>query len=256
MRLPAGGPELLLSSCADPVRHTILNARASSTRLQYDNRWKLFSDWCKGRSENPEHCSVPTILEFLQFLLDKGRSPSTLKVYVAAISSRHARVNNGTVGSHSLVSLFLRGAQRLHPPRAPRTPSWDLPLVLEALCMPPFEPLAQAELRWVSCKTAFLLAITSAKCVSELHALSVGDSCLRWNSDGSGITLWPNTAFLPNVLSHSHLNHPIRLARFNPPPGEGGQTGTVVPSEGPESLYHNYRVHSAVRTALPLLWWP
>ena len=108
----------------------------------------------------------------------------------------------------------------MHPPRAPRAPAWDLTMVLDALCMPPFEPLAQAELKWLSCKTAFLLAITSAKRVSELHALSVSDSCLRWNSDGSGVTLWPNIAFLPKVLANSHLNQPIRLARFNPPPGE------------------------------------
>ena len=101
-------------------------------------------------------CSVPIVLDFLQFLLDKGRSHSTLKVYVAAISCGHVRIDNATVGRHSLVSLFLKGAQRLHPPRATRAPVWDLPLVLDALRRPPFEPLAQAELKWVTCKTAFL----------------------------------------------------------------------------------------------------
>lgn len=220
MRLADRGPEpgLLLSS---PVRHTLLSARAPSTRLQYDNRWKLFSDWCRDLAEDPVHCSIPVILDFLQSLLGKGRSPSTLKVYVAAISCRHVRVDHRTVGSHHLVSLFLRGARRLHPPRAPRAPTWDLSLVLDALCRPPFEPIAQAELKWLSCKTSFLLAITSAKRVSELHALSVSESCLRWNADGSGVTMWPNVAFLPKVLSHAHLNQPIRLARFDPPPGEG-----------------------------------
>ncbi|KAG7255920.1 hypothetical protein CRUP_022228 [Coryphaenoides rupestris] len=43
----------------------------------------------------------------------------TLKVYVSAISAEHARVENHTVGSHRLVSLFLKGALRLRPPRAP-----------------------------------------------------------------------------------------------------------------------------------------
>ena len=124
------------------------------------------------------------------------------------------------MGSHRLVSLFLRGAQRLHPPRAPRAPAWDLNLILDALCRAPFEPLSRAELKWLSYKTAFLLAITSAKRVGELHALSTSDSCLRWNPDGSGVTLWPNTAFLPKVLSTAHLNQPIRLAQFNPPLGE------------------------------------
>lgn len=120
-----------------------------------------------------------------------------------------------------MVSLFLRGARRLCPPMVPRAPVWDLPLVLEALCRPPFEPLAQADLRWLSCKTAFLLAIVSAKRVGELHAFSVSPSCLRWSPDGSGVTLWPNPAFIPKILS-SHCNEPLRLARFKPPPGEGG----------------------------------
>ncbi|XP_035991606.1 uncharacterized protein LOC118562836 [Fundulus heteroclitus] len=48
-------------------------------------------------------------------------------------------------------------ALRLRPLPAPRVPDWDLPLV------PPLEPLAQADLKWLSCKTAFLLAIVSAK---------------------------------------------------------------------------------------------
>ncbi|XP_073671778.1 uncharacterized protein [Paramisgurnus dabryanus] len=218
--LVTAGPDPLLTECSDGVCNTILNARAPSTRAQYENRWQLFTTWCSDRDVDPVHCSVPKILEFLQSLLDGGRSPATLRVYVAAISSRHARVDNDTVGCHRLVSLFLKGAWRLRPPRAQRAPAWDLHLVLDSLCSPPFEPLAQAELKWVSIKTAFLLAITSAKRVGELHALSVSNSCLRWNSDGSGVTLWPNTAFLPKVLSSSNLNQPIHLAQFTPPEGE------------------------------------
>ncbi|KAK0147854.1 hypothetical protein N1851_012468 [Merluccius polli] len=180
------------------------------------------------RGEDPVHCAIPKVLEFLQSLLDGGRSPATLRVYVAAISSRHARVDGNTVGCHRLVSLFLKGALRLRPPQAQRAPAWDLPLVLDALCLPPFEPLAQAELKWVSAKTAFLLAITSARRVGELHALSVSESCLRWNSDGSGVTLWPNAAFLPKVLSPSNLNRPIHLAQFTPPAGEE-KSGLLCP---------------------------
>ena len=120
--LAARGPDPLLSECIEPVRRTILNARAGSTRRQYENRWKLFSDWCMGQNEDPVHCSVPTILEFLQSLLDGGRSPSTLKVYVAAMSVEHARVDNQTVGSHRLVSLFLKGSSEAAPPDRPKGP--------------------------------------------------------------------------------------------------------------------------------------
>lgn len=222
MGLAAEGSEQLLTGISDSVRQTIVNARALSTRQVYGNRWRLFSQWCIDRGKDPASCSVSTILDFLQSLLDKGRMPATLKVYVAAISCRHSRVDNVTVGSHPLVSLFLRGARRLRPPIIPRAPAWDLPLVLSALCQPPYEPLVQADLRWVSLKTAFLLAITSARRVSELHALSVSASCLQWNPDGSGVTLWPNTAFLPKVLSRFHCNQPIHLVQFDPPPGDGG----------------------------------
>ena len=93
------------------------------------------------------------------------------------------RTDRITVGSHRLISLFFRGALRLRLPSTPKAPAWDLPLVLDALCLPPFEPLSQEELRWLSVKTKFLLAITSPKRVGEIHILSVSGSGLRWNSE-------------------------------------------------------------------------
>ncbi len=190
------GLDSLLNLCDQAVVQTIISARASSTRLLYANRWKLFSVWCGSQNVDPEHCSVPVLLKYLQTLLDKGLSASTIKLYVAAISARHAFVDGRSVGSHALVGRFLKGALRLRPPHTVRVPSWDLPVVLEALCSPPFEPLEHADLKWLSCKTAFLLAVTSAKWVGELHALSVASECLRWNPDGLG----PNPSFLPKRL--------------------------------------------------------
>ncbi|XP_077367945.1 uncharacterized protein LOC144013224 [Festucalex cinctus] len=220
--LATEGPQPLLTGCTESVTRTILNARAPSTRLQYANRWKLFVAWCGERGVDPVSCSIPTILDFLQSLLDKGRSQSTLKVYVAAISARHVGADGCSVGRHELVSLFLRGALRLRPRPAPRVPAWDLQLVLDGLCRPPFEPLAGADLLWVSRKTALLLAVASAKRVSDLHALSVSPECLRWHPDGAGVTLWPNTAFIPKVLSGSRSNQPLRLKRYVPTPADGG----------------------------------
>ncbi len=50
----------------------------------------------------------------------------------------------------------------------------------------------QGDLKWISWKTAFNLAITSAKRVGELHTLSVSESYMCWNADKSVVTLWPN----------------------------------------------------------------
>lgn len=107
--LAIGSQDPLLASCDQSVIHTVLNSRAPSTRLLYANRWKIFSQWCRTNGEVPESCLVAIILHFLQSLMDKGRCSSTLKVYAPVLSAGHVRVYNQTVGSHYLVSQFLKG---------------------------------------------------------------------------------------------------------------------------------------------------
>ena len=178
------GSKPLLGACNPTVVQTIQCSRAPSTNALYANRWKLFVSWCQARHQEPTRCPIPVILDFLQSHLDDGLAPSTIKVYIATISARHNRVDGVTVGSNSLVSRFLKGAQRLRPPqRSPRA-SWDLPVFLQVLGKPPFEPLGRSELKWLSMKTAFLLAMASAKRVGELHALSISRECLHWSPDG------------------------------------------------------------------------
>lgn len=61
----------------------------------------------------------------------------------------------------------------MRPVIKPSVPSWDLVLVLEALCEPPFEPIKSVDMKFLSYKSALLLALTDAKQVGDLHALSV-----------------------------------------------------------------------------------
>ncbi|KAK0138999.1 hypothetical protein N1851_024478 [Merluccius polli] len=154
--------------------------------------------------------------------LDAGLAASTIKVYVAAISAQHNRVDGVTVGSHTLVTRFLKGAQRLRPPLRNPVPRWDLPLVLGALSRPPFEPLQDLGLDVLSMKTAFLLAIASARRVSELHALSVHGECLIWHPRDTGVTLRPNPSFLSKTFSTAFVNQPLTLAAFSPSSQEMG----------------------------------
>ena len=73
-------------------------------------------------------------------------------------------------------------------------PSWDLAAVLEALKEGPFEPIRKAELKWVTLKTVFLVALASGKRRSELHALRF-DSFSR-TEDWSSVTLRPDPGFV------------------------------------------------------------
>ena len=67
--------------------------------------------------------------------------------------------------------LFRRFARDAPAPEL-RPPAWDLSLVLRSLTQAPYEPLKEAEERFVAHKTLFLLALASAKRIGELHALS------------------------------------------------------------------------------------
>ena len=58
----------------------------------------------------------------------------------------------------------------------------------------PFEPLSTCDMKYLTWKTVFLLALATASRVSELHALSVNENNLR--VDNSGIRLLPNLQFL------------------------------------------------------------
>ncbi len=120
---------------------------------------------------------VRSELSFLQQGLERRLYPSTIKVYVAAISAHHNTVEGRSVGKHDLVVRFLRGARRLNPPRPPSLPSWDLALVPRALQTAPFEPLQSVELKFLSMKTLLLTALASIKRVGDLQAFSDDESC-------------------------------------------------------------------------------
>ncbi|KAL0148294.1 hypothetical protein M9458_056440, partial [Cirrhinus mrigala] len=102
------------------------------------------------RREDPQRCSVGVVLSFLQENLEWRLSPSTLKVYVAAIAAYHDAVDGLFLRKHHLIVRFLRGARRLNPPRPHLIPSWDLSVVLLGLRRVPFEPLASVELKYVT----------------------------------------------------------------------------------------------------------
>ncbi len=80
---------------------------------------------------------------------------------MAAIAAYHAPLGGQSVGRHPLVTRFLRGALRLRPPVRSRVPPWDLAVVLEALCRPPFEPIEEISDRHITINTTFILAISS-----------------------------------------------------------------------------------------------
>ncbi len=193
------------------VVNTITSARAPSTRHAYRLKWNLFVDWCSYRWEDPRRCPIVVMLSFLQDGLERRLSPSTLKVFVAAIAAHHDAVDGKSVGKHDLVVRFLRGVRRLNPPRPHLVPSWDLPSVLTALKEEPFEPLQSVELKFLSLKTVLLTALASVKRVGDLQAFSVYESCLEFGPADSHVVLRPRPGYVPKVPTTPFRDQVVNL---------------------------------------------
>ena len=86
-------------------------------------------------------------------------------------------------------------------------PSWNLEVVLSSLKKSPYDPIERADLKSITLKTVFLVAITSARRASELHALR--SDLLSFSS--TTVTAIPHLDFQPKVTSTWHCNQPIEL---------------------------------------------
>ncbi|XP_078025738.1 uncharacterized protein LOC144463846 [Epinephelus lanceolatus] len=219
----AGGlaPErerLLALGLPEPVVATMQHARAPSMRAAYSHRWQVFTNWCESQQVDPYLAPAQEILRFLQSQLEAQKAAVTLRGLVTAIKA--VRIDEFALSAEDYVLIFrfLRGAQRLtvHT-TGPVVPPWDLDVVLGALKHSPFESLGGADLKWLSMKTAFLLAVTSARRVSKVHALSVHGNCCRFSPDGSSVVLRPNPAFLSKVLTEFHLSQSVELKSLSSP---------------------------------------
>ncbi|KAL0180479.1 hypothetical protein M9458_022885, partial [Cirrhinus mrigala] len=170
------------------------------TQQAYALRWGLFVDWCASRGEDPQRCPIAVVLSFLQEKLERRLSPSTLKVYVAAIAAIHWEAST----------------DREVPLRLHLVPSWDLSVALQGLWGPPFEPLVSVELKFLSLKTALLTALASIKRVGDLQAFSVNEACLEFGPADSHVVLRPRPGYVPKVPTTPFWDQVVNLQALPP----------------------------------------
>ncbi|XDV15095.1 hypothetical protein PO909_015235 [Leuciscus waleckii] len=215
-----------------PVRRDLLSQANGSIWHPRPELWSLhvwaINCWCTASGTSPSRCGVPEVLSFLQELLDKGRTPSTLKVYVAAIAALAEPPLGQSLGRNDLVIRFLRGAKRLNPPRPPSVPVWDLSTVLEAMKGAPFEPIQSIDLKLLSFKTVFLLALASVKRIGNLQALSVSATCMEFGPNDSRVILKPKHGYVPKSLNTPFRAQVISLSAL-PVSEEEGDAGFLCP---------------------------
>ena len=126
--------------------------------------------WCRENSVDFSTPSVKQISDFFMYLYqDLNRRPSTIDGYRTAIvdtlgpTAQHIAHN---ADLHRLLSSFHRD----RPKSSRNLQKWNLSVVLNELTKAPFEPMKDTDLKHLTLKTAFLLALASGKRRSEIHA--------------------------------------------------------------------------------------
>ena len=176
------------------VAERIAAPQRSSTRTIYKSKWALFEKWCRENSVDFSTPSVKQISDFFMYLYqDLNRRPSTIDGYRTAIvdslgpSGQHIAHNEDL---HRLHSSFHRD----RPKSSRNLPKWNLSVVLNELTKAPFEPMKDTDLKHLTLKTAFLLALASGKRRSEIHAWVANkvSNLGQWEK----VTLFPSSDFI------------------------------------------------------------
>ena len=146
--------------------------RRKSTRMNYQARWGNYRKWCRDFGHRSSSPTIPKVAAFLTYLFKRKKAaPATIKGYRAMLSAvfkfNLPEISTSPVLKDLIRAFEISSTRPVFPP-----PPWDLDMVLEYLSGPPFEPLARASFLDKTRKALFLLAMATAKRVSELQALS------------------------------------------------------------------------------------
>ena len=181
------------------VAERIKAPQRESSRKVHQSRWTIYGQWCTQNKVDITSTTVPQVAEFLNYLFTvKNLKPATITGYRTAIAD--ALGSQGEFISKSLELNGLIASFTRDRPKPNRSiPTWDLSLVLLSLTKPPFEPLSEATLKWLTYKTVFLLALASGKRRSEIHAWTHSSVSSRRN--WSEVTVSPPAFLAKNELA-------------------------------------------------------
>ena len=154
------------------VAGQLIFSRRLSTRLNYQARWGTYRKWCRDFGHRSSSPTIAKVADFLTYMFKKkGAALSSIKGYRAMLAAVFKfplpEISTSPILKDLIRSFEISAPRPIFPP-----PPWDLDKVLEFLSGPPFEPLASASFLDKTKKALFLLAMATAKRVSELQALS------------------------------------------------------------------------------------
>ena len=111
----------------------ILQSWSSGTQKQYAPYIKKWHDFCSKWKVNPYNPPLITVLDFLVSLHEQGLSYTTINTAIRALSAIILPNDNVSIGSHPVVSRFIKGIFKNNPPASCCRTTWDVSPVLSYL---------------------------------------------------------------------------------------------------------------------------
>ena len=198
---------------SDKVSERATLCNRESTRSIYDSRFLRFQKWCFDCERSLEDVTIQEIADFLMVLFDEGLSVSTISGYRTAISSAVGSFEGFPVGAHPVISKLISAFKVARPVNRVYFPAWNVNIVLDALMKSPFEPPrfgSVQDRKFASWKTAFLVAFSSFKRASEIHAISRSKRDLIFLPDAVQLRAIPG--FLAKTQSALCDSKPYKVA--------------------------------------------
>ena len=111
----------------------ILHSWSSGTQKQYPPYIKKWHDFCSKWKVHPYNRPLITVLDFLVSLHEQGLSYATINTAISALSAIILLNDNVNIGSHPVVSRFIKGIFKNNPPAPCSRTTWDVSPVLSYL---------------------------------------------------------------------------------------------------------------------------
>ena len=187
------------------VAERIAAPQRLSTRAIYSSKWTVFQKWCTEEQVDFRNPSISDICNFFWYLFNVlNRCPSTIEGYRTAIADTLGNTKQN-ISNNVDIARLIASFYRDKPKSSRNIPKWNLSIILHTLSQPPFEPQEQADLKFLTWKVVFLLALASGKRRSEIHT---------WTLDGLlCLGDWEQVQLVPSPLPSPFLWYPLHCQK-------------------------------------------
>ncbi len=165
-----GIKEILYSSCSE------------KTWQQYDSVLRKYINFCQINfvNHNPWKPNITIVLEFLYFLYNNGLGYVSLNSARSALSTVLGRIDEFSLGSHPIITRFMKGISRVRPSKAKYNITWDPQEVLDYLQS--LNDNENLSVRDMSKKLVALMLLGSGQRVQTLHNIQLNEIRFAGNS--------------------------------------------------------------------------